>query len=91
MKNKKSKIFLLIGFAIFFISATVMLISVITSYNDLSDDPQIRGMEIAIAKFFVIFIFPPILAEQLAWIRSTYKLLKYNPKGFTKACYIIIH
>lgn len=89
MKNKKSKIFLLIGFAIFFISAIVMLISVITSYNDLSDDPQIRGWEIVIAKFFVIFIFPPILAEELSWIRSTYKLLKHNPKGFIKICYII--
>ena len=93
MKNKKWRIFLLVSFAFFAISVIAVISSIIVSYYEIKADfpnDNIRvinefgyGLIIALALIF------PFLGSELSGIRSVYKILKYEPRGLVKICYII--
>ena len=55
--------------------------------SDLSTE-QYKDFKLDLIIVSIILIFP-IYAVTFTFIRSIYKLLKYNIKGFIKVCYII--
>ena len=93
MNNKKARLFLWISLAVFALSAVAVLISSIELYYELlvyppPNDPSrefMPGFEL----FVYIFIMVPALAIELFCIRSVYKILKHEPKGIIKICYLI--
>ena len=91
--NKKCKIFLRIGFAIFIFSIIAFILGIISSYfkikADFPDDNAKIKAEFVFTLFFAPWIICPFLASELSCIRSIYKILKYNPKGVVKICYIV--
>ena len=94
MKSRKHIMFLLIGLAVFVISA---IMAVIYYYDDkieidclLSEvpDTQMRfGLELSL--FFGVFFTIGALGTELSFIRSVYKILKYKPNKWIRICYII--
>ena len=93
MNNKKAKIFLCVGLICFVLIAIVIIISIrLVNYSEeLSlangpSRPEFGGIIMYIAIYIIII---PGLATMLSGIRSTYKLLKYKPKGDVKICYLI--
>lgn len=93
MNNKKSKLFLRISLAFFALSVIAVIICIIVSYGriktDFPNDPD-RVVEEFIWLLFcnMILVFP-IFAVELSCIRSVYKILKHEPKGLVKICYLI--
>ena len=93
MNNKKAKIFLCISLICFALIAIVIIISIrLENYSEeLSlangpSRPEFGGIIMYIAIYTMII---PGLATMLSGIRSTYKLLKYNPQGKVKICYLV--
>lgn len=93
MNNKKAKIFLCVSLICFVLIAIVIIISIrLVNYSEeLSlangpSRPEFGGIIMYIAIYTIII---PGLATMLSGIRSTYKLLKYKPKGDVKICYLI--
>ncbi len=93
MNDKKPRLFLWIGLALFAISVIVVIASIVMSYYrikaDFPDD-AIRVMnEFSFGFFIASLLVFPFLGSELSCIRSIYKLLKYKTQGSVKACYII--
>ena len=83
MSKKARAIFLSVSFTLFLASSVIFLVPNQRSYSE-SDYIYIPFWE-AFRRLCVI----PVLVNELSWIRSTYKLLKYRPERVKKVCYII--
>lgn len=93
MKNKKSRLFLWISFTLFALSIIAVISSMIVSYYNVktdfpNDDRRVTEELVAIA-FVDMWMAIPSLGSELSFIRSVYKILKHEPKGCVKTCYII--
>ncbi len=93
MSNKRAKIFLCIGLICFLLTTVGVIITTKLEYNRdkeiFANDPYELKFENALTEFMLYFVEIPFLAVELSGIRSTYKLLKYKPKGDVKICYLI--
>ena len=93
MKNKKSKVFLYISFVFFSLTVIEVFASGIWEYHQVQEtfanDPRRITEWISCMKVILFILIIPVLALELSGIRSTYKLLKYKPKGIVKICYLI--
>lgn len=91
--QKKSKLFLWISFAIFSLSVIAILFNLIASYCEIrsafpNDNIQVMN-EFGLTLILAIMLMCPFLGSELSLIRSVYKILKHNPNGSVKVCYII--
>ncbi len=97
MNKKKHKIFLWISLAFFVLSVIAVLAPLIESYFELKDaflnEPVKNDHKwgdqsdwLIIVSVFLIF---PAFPVELSCIRSVYKILKYEPKGVVKVCYVV--
>lgn len=91
--NERAKKFLYISMIVFFISIIAIIFSSIREYREIKEtfanDPQSLVWMLGSIKETFILIFIPYLMVELSFIRSTYKLLKYNPRGIVKGCYLV--
>ena len=90
---KKNKLFLSISFAIFSLSVIAILLNLIASYCEIrnafpNDNIQVMN-EFGLTLILAIILMCPFLGSELSLIRSVYKILKHNPNGNVKVCYII--
>lgn len=92
MKVRKHQSFLWISFALFALSFIIFLVKIAVLYNEfkatsstLSPSEYAFGIDL----FAYLFFGTPVLLMELSCIRSVYKLLKYEPSGKVKVCYII--
>lgn len=90
---KKRKLFLWISFSIFTLSVIAVLLNLIASYCEINhtfqnDNIQVMN-EMGLTIILWILLMCPFLGAELSWIRSVYKILMHNPKGYVKVCYII--
>lgn len=93
MKNKRHGLFLWASFTLFALSVIVVILNMIVSYYKVktefpTDDMRITDELVAIV-LISVWIIIPSLASELSCIRSVYKILKYEPTGYVKLCYII--
>ncbi len=91
--HKKRKLFLWISFSIFTLSVIAVLLNLIASYCEINhtfqnDNIQVMN-EMGLTIILWILLMCPFLGAELSWIRSVYKILMHNPKGYVKVCYII--
>ncbi len=93
MNNKKSRLFLWVSLAFFVLSVVAIIVCIIVSYYhikaDFPNDPDMIMNEFAFSLFVSMLIIFPVFAVELSFIRSVYKLIKNEPKGYVKVCYII--
>ena len=90
MSKKAQAIFLSVSFTAFVLSVGICLILGNRSYdNSRNNNSQIVKTEVALLEAFICLCVIPVLINELSWIRSTYKLLKYRPEQVKKVCYII--
>ena len=92
MSKKKSKIFLWVGLAWIALSVILTLMYiVIGSIKEIADGsyPQEPSWVYEFALFCIMFCVLPLLALKAVCVRSVYKLLEYDPKGYVKVLYII--
>ena len=95
MKSRKHIMFLLIGLAVFVISAIMAVIYYYDAKIEIDcllsevPDTQMRfGLELSL--FFGVFFAVGVLGTELSFIRSVYKMLKYKPSNkWVRVCYII--
>ena len=93
MKGKKCRIFLLVSFTLFAISVIAVISSLIFSYYQIktdfpNDDIKVAN-EFGFGLMIALYLISPFLGLELSCIRSTYKILKHEPRGYVKICYII--
>ena len=91
MKEKKNKAFLLICLAFFTVSVIDVLRRIIVaciSAKAALGNGYMHDKDFGFTIFINLLIIIPLLLEELACIRSAYKLLKYKPQGFIKICYV---
>ena len=90
MSKKARAIFLSVSFTVFVLSVALYLILSNRAYREVpNNNSEIVKADIPILDMFFHLCVLPILVNQLSWIRSTYKLLKYRPERVKKVCYII--
>ncbi len=97
MKTKKHRWFLWCSLVFWGISVVIFLTEIVLSYYELktmcqtlSPNDIIRfEYSFVIAVFGYIVVVFPVLLVELSCIRSVYKILKYEPKGIVKICYIV--
>ena len=90
MSKKARAIFLSVSFAVFVLSVGISLILTGISYRQArNSNSEFAYMDIALTDFILYLCIIPVLINELSWIRSTYKLLKYRPEQVKKVCYII--
>ena len=94
MKGKKHRIFLFRSLAVFLASVIAFIvIYFITKFEVdklMAQNPDTQfqfglGMSLILGTIFAIVA----LGLELSFIRSVYKMLKHNPKGIIKICYVI--
>ena len=89
MNNKKCRLFLWVSLILFTCSVIVVLGCFIESYHQIKTDPDLVTGDFLVVLFFGILMVTPILAVEFSCIRSTYKILKYEPKGYVKISYMV--
>ena len=90
MSKKARAIFLSVSFAVFVLSVGISLILTGISYRQArNSNSEFAYMDIALTDFILYLYIVPVLINELSWIRSTYKLLKYRPERIKKVCYIV--
>lgn len=93
MCNKKCRVFLWVSLTLFAFSVIAVLVMTIMAYYQIQahyiNDDRMASMESTWLIFTTMLVIVPILAIELSCIRSVYKILKYEPKGCVKTCYII--
>ena len=97
MKVKKHQLFFWVGFALFAASFTAYLVWMgIFVYGfhvespTLSPDEQVDfGMDFSFLMVWYIGLVGPSLLVELSCIRSIYRILKYEPKGIIRICWLI--
>lgn len=92
MKNKKIRLFLLLGFAVFAFSVIAFFGDVISEYYKLQaeypNDIE-RQRAFGFGTVVMVFISFPVWGAELSFIRSVYKILKHKPEGYVQICYTI--
>ena len=92
MSNKKCRLFLWISLILLACSVIAVLVGLCVSYyqiqTNFSDDTMAWIEWGTILGLVMVCVFPYLLVE-LSFIRSTYKILKYEPKGYVKICHAI--
>ena len=93
MNNKKAKIFLCVGLICFLLTTIGVIIDNKLEYDRIQEAYANDWYEIKIQNgmrlLMLCWVIIPGLLVELSGIRSTYKLLKYKPKGDVKICYLI--
>ena len=93
MNNKKAKIFLCVGLICFLLTTIGVIICNKLAYDRIQEayanDWYERKFQNAMMQLMLCWGIIPGLLVELSGIRSTYKLLKYKPKGDVKICYLI--
>ena len=93
MNNKKAKIFLCVGLICFLLTTIGVIIYNKLEYDRIQEAYTNDWYEIKIQNamrlLMLCWVIIPGLLVELSGIRSTYKLLKYKPKGDVKICYLI--
>ncbi len=93
MCNRKSRVFLGVSLVLFAASVVEELIRVIGEYRlyeaKFANDSRMM-LEIQVGMTgAVVFILVPMFLLELSFIRSCYKLLKNQPHGAAKVCWIL--
>ncbi len=97
MKVKKHQLFFWVGLALFAASFTAYLVWMgIFVYGfhvelpTLSPDEQVDfGMDFSFLMVWYIGLVGPSLLVELSCIRSIYRILKYEPKGIIRICWLV--
>ena len=95
MTNKKAKMFLFIGLIVFFMSAVAVIVPFIQFYYELQhnfpfpNDLNMKSIALDSAILNLVGLYIPVLLVVLSAVRSTYKLLKYEPRGIVRKCYLL--
>ena len=93
MNNKKAKIFLCVGLICFLLTTIGVIIDNKLEYDRIQEAYANDWYELkflnAMMQLILAWVIIPSLLVELSGIRSTYKLLKYKPKGNVKICYLI--
>ena len=93
MCNRKSRVFLCVSLVLFAASVVEVLIRIIGEYRlyeaKFANDSRMMlevqyGTTVA-----VLVVFVPMFLLELSFIRSCYKLLKNQPHGAAKVCWIL--
>lgn len=93
MKKHKATIFLLISLSALALLAISVIVDMILEYyqiqsdfaNDVRMANDLTASLVVVAVFFII----PIFAVGFSCIRSVYKILRYEPSGIVKMCYLL--
>ena len=93
MCNRKSRVFLGVSLVLFVASVVEELIRLISVYHMLeaeyaNDSRMMLEIQYG-ATVAVLVVFTPMFLLELSFIRSCYKLLKNQPQGATKVCWIL--
>ena len=93
MCNRKSRVFLGVSLVLFVASVVEELIRAIREYHVLeaecgNDSRMMLEIQIGMTGA-VVFILVPMFLLELSFIRSCYKLLKNQPHGAAKVCWIL--
>ena len=93
MCNRKSRVFLGVSLVLFVASVVEELIRIIGEYRlyeaKFANDSRMM-LEIQVGMTgAVVFILVPMFLLELSFIRSCYKLLKNQPHGAAKVCWIL--
>ena len=93
MCNRKSRVFLGVSLVLFVASVVEELIRAIREYHVLeaecgNDSRMMLEIQIGMTGA-VVFILVPMFLLELSFIRSCYKLLKNQPQGAAKVCWIL--
>ena len=93
MRQKKCRWFLLISFVFFAWTAIEFVMLLFKTYlqiqADFPNDPSKVKVQFCIQLIFAIILLVPGIVSELSFIRSSYKMLKHEPKGGIKVCYMI--
>ena len=99
MGNKKAKIFLCIGFTFVAIYLICYIAYLVMDYYALKmyyHEHHPNELDLSSADFVAFTLLGslltfvgPAVGNGLFWIRSVYKMLKYNPYGLVKIIYVI--
>ena len=97
MKMKKHRLFLWISLAFFALSLVIFLVEMVLSYHEfkttsstLSPNDLIRFEYAFVLELFAyIMLGIPALLVELSCIRSVYRILKYEPNGTIRICWLI--
>ena len=93
VRQKKCQWFLGVSLTIFaFVVITFLLYSIpfYLDYRTMPQDNTIDGTNnFAMSIFVMIWMIIPIFAMMLCFIRSVYKILKYEPQRGIKICYVL--
>ena len=93
MRNRKSRVFLGVSLLLFVASVVEELIWLISVYHMLeaeyaNDSRMMLEIQVGMTGA-VVFILVPMFLLELSFIRSCYKLLKNQPHGAAKVCWIL--
>ena len=93
MCNRKSRVFLGVSLVLFVASVVEELIRIIGAYRwcaaEIANDSEMMlTLQVDVTGTVVFMIVPMVLFE-LSFIRSCYKLLKKQPQGAAKVCWIL--
>ena len=93
MCNRKSRVFLGVSLALFAASVVEVLIRAIREYHVLeaecgNDSRMMLEVQYG-TTVAVLVVFVPMFLLELSFIRSCYKLLKNQPHGAAKVCWIL--
>ncbi len=93
MCNRKSRVFLGVSLVLFAASVVEELIRIIGAYRwcaaEIANDSEMMlTLQVDVTGTVVFMIVPMVLFE-LSFIRSCYKLLKKQPQGAAKVCWIL--
>ena len=93
MRNRKSRVFLGVSLVLFVASVVEELIRAIREYHMLeaeygNDSRMMLEVQYG-TTVAVLVVFIPMFLLELSFIRSCYKLLKKQPQGAAKVCWIL--
>ena len=97
MKTKKHRLFLWISLAFFALSLVIFLVEIVLLYHKfktisstLTPNDLIRFEYAFVIELFAYIMFGiAALLVELSCIRSVYRILKYEPHGVIRICWLI--
>ena len=93
IQQRKCRCLLSVGFTFFALSTIYVLYILTVTHLDVQakypNDSISAVNEFGFLVFVVIGCIVPVLAQELSFIRSTYKMLKHEPEDGVKVCYMI--
>lgn len=93
MRNRKSRVFVVVCIILLVASVAEVSILTIGSYHRLAaeytnDSKAMLEIQYGATVTFLIMIIPMVLLE-LSFIRSGYQLFRHQPRGAVKVCWIL--